>query len=265
MLLNFYLNNNISFKKILIQKLFAKYIYTKFLILASFKNSKRKSIFFLDNYFMEFSFKLKKKFKRLKYLFKINTGKFLKSNLFLYRYSKLTSIFFFSIRFHSYIKKSLYFSILKLKYLLQNLNLVFFYKSIRGGFLGFSNNILGFFSKKNFFYLKFFIKKNLNFILYKKYFILINILNCIPFKDTNLSTIFIHNAGYIRNFQKIKKKSLRLFFFKRFKFNFLISSLILKKKILFFRKNFLNFKKYNSTKIFFFILKNFFFLFFKKL
>jgi len=213
MLFSFYLNTNISLKNILIQKLFTKYVYTKFLILSAFKISNKKFTFILDNYFLEFSFKLKKKFKRLKYLFKIKTGKFLKCNLFLYKHSKLLSIYFLSIRFNIYLKKHIYFSLNKLKKNLQSLHLVFIFKSTRGGFLGFSNNILGFFSKSYFIRLQFYIKDNINLLIYKKYFILVNILSCLSYKYTNFSTFFIYNAGNTRNFQKIKKKNFTSFFF----------------------------------------------------
>jgi hypothetical protein len=261
MLFNFYLTKNISFKKFLIQKLFTKYIYTKFLILAVFNISKYKSVLILDNHFVELSFKLKKKFKRLKFLFQVKTGKFLKSNFFIYRHSKLPSIYFFSIRFNTYIKKKIYFSLNKLKFLLQQLNLVFIYKNIRGGFLGFSNNILGFFSKKYFLKLKFIFQKKFNLLIYKKYFILLNILNCLPYKYTNISTLTTYTAGYIRNFQKFKKKkTLRRFFFKRFKFFFLVPLFILQKKILYLKKNFLKILNYKSSSLFYFIF-NFFFFF----
>lgn len=266
MLVNFYLNNNISLKNILIQKLFTKYVYTKFLILTVFKISNKKLTIFLDNYFLEFSFKLKKKFKRLKYLFKIKSGKFLKCNLFLYKHSKLLSIYFLSVRFNIYLKKHIYFSLNKLKFFLQHLHLVFIFKNIRGGFLGFSNNILGFFSKNYFIRLQFYITNNINLLIYKKYFILVNLLSCLPYKYTNFSTLFIYKTGTIRNFQKIKnKKTLRRFFFKRFKFFFLVPLFILKKKIKYFKNNLLSFFKFKSSIFFIFIFKFFIsFLFYNK-
>ena len=61
MLVNFYLNQNIIYNNLLLKKVFSKYVYTKFLILTTFAISKRKSVLLLDNYFTEFSFKLKKK------------------------------------------------------------------------------------------------------------------------------------------------------------------------------------------------------------
>lgn len=240
MLLKFYLNTNTSLESLLIQKLFTKYVYTKFLILTVFKISKKKYTLILDNYFLEFSFKLKKKFKRLKYLFKVKMGKFLKCNLFLYKHSKLLSIYFLSIRFNIYLKKHIYISLNKLKNFLQNLHLVFIFKNTRGGFLGFSNNILGFFSKKYFKRLKFYIRKNINLLIYKKYFILLNILKCLPYKYTNFSTFFLYKAGNIRNFQKVKKKkTLRRFFFKRFKFFFIVPIFFLKKNITYLTKKIL--------------------------
>lgn len=260
MLLNFYLNKNILFDKNIVQKSFSKYIYTKFLILAFFQISKSKSTLYLDSYYLEFSFVVKKKIKRLNYLSKIKTGKFLKCNIFIYQHSKLTSIFFFSIRFNTYIKKKIYFSLNKLKFILQQLKLVFIYKNIRGGFLGFSNNILGFFSKKYFLKLKE-LKSKLNIVFYKKYCIFFNILSCLPYKYTNYSSFFFFNSGHIRTFQKIKKKkTLRRFFFKRFKFFFLIPFFILKKKILYFKNNFLKLLTYKSSFFFNFIFKFFFIL-----
>lgn len=266
MLFNFYLQKNLYFKKLLIQKIFTKYVYTKFLILAVFNISKYKSVLVLDNNFIELSFKLKKKFKRLKFLFRLKTGKFLKSNFFIYRHSKLPSIYFLSIHFNIYIKKKIYFSLNKLKSLLQQLNLVFIYKSIRGGFLGFSNNILGFFSKKYFLKLKFLIRKNFNLLMYKNYFILLNIINCLPYKYTQISSLTTYNSGFIRNFQKIKKKkTLRRFFFKRFRFFFLVPFFILQKKILYLKKNLVKLLNYKSSFLFYFIFKIlFYFLAFNK-
>lgn len=259
MLFNFYLNKNISFNKILVQKIFSKYVYTKFLIFFIFKFSKYKTILGIDNYFLEFSISLKKKLKRLKYIFNLSKGKFLSCNIFLYKHSKISSIFFFGVRFNIYIKKKIYFSLYTLKYLLQNLNLVFIYKNIRGGFLGFSNNIIGFFSKKYFKKLENFIKKKLNLLIYKKYFILLHVLTCLPYKYTNYSSFFFFSSGYIRTFQKIKKKkTLRRFFFKRFKFFFLVPFFLLQKKILYLKKNFLNILKYKSSFLFYFIFKYFF-------
>lgn len=273
MLSKFYLNNNIFFKKIIIQKIFTKYVYTKFLIISVLKISKKKSTLILDNYFIELTFKLKKKFKRLKYLFKLKTGKYLKCNLFIYKLSKLITIYFLSARFNIYLKKKIYFSLNKLKFIIQQLNLVFIYKSTRGGFLGFSNNILGFFSKKYFLNLQYYLQENINLLIYKKYFIFLNILNCLPYKYTNLSSLYIYKAGYIRNFQKIKKKkTLRRFFFKRFKFFFLVPFFIFKKKIMYIKNNYINILKYKSSflfnslfKIFFlFLIKNKQNLFIKK-
>ena len=258
MLLNFYLNKNILFDKNIVQKSFSKYIYTKFLILAFFQISKHKSTLYLDNHYLEFSFVVKKKFKRLNYLFKIKTGKFLKCNIFIYQHSKLTSIFFLSIRFNIYIKKKIYFSLNKLKFILKQLKLVFIYKNARGGFLGFSSNILGFFSKKYFLKLKE-LKSKLNIVFYKKYCIFFHILSCLPYKYTNYSSFFFFNSGYIRTFQKLKKKkTLRRFFFKRFKFFFLIPFFFLKKKILYLKNNFSKLLTYKSSFFFNFIFKFFF-------
>jgi hypothetical protein len=259
MLFNFYLHKNISFKKVIIQKIFTKYVYSKFLILSTFNVSKNKITIYLDNFFIEFSYKLKKKFKRLNFLYNLRIGKYLKGNFFIYRHSKLTSIYFYSIRFNVYIKKKIYFSLNNLKYILKNLNLVFIYKNVRGGFLGFSSNILGFFSKSHFLNLNSFLIKYTSLLIYKKYFILFNILNCLPYKYTQIPSFFSYKASYIRNFQKVKKKKkLRRFFFKRFKFFFLISSFILKKKILYIKKNLKFIFKFKSLCFINFIFKFFF-------
>ncbi len=259
MLVKFYLYKKISFNKILIQKIFSKYVYTKLLIISISNNLKYKSIIDLDNYFIEFSIKLKIKFKRLNFIFNLKLGKFLKYSIFMYKHSKLTSIFFVGARFNTYIKKNIYFALNNLKNTLDNLNLVFIYKNVRGGFLGFSNFILGFFSKKYFKQLKNFIKQKLNLLIYKKYFILLHILSCLPYKYTNFSSIFLFNSGYIRTFQKIKKKKkLRRFFFKRLKFFFLMPFFFFKKKIFYIKKNFLKIFKYKSSFLFHFILKFFF-------
>lgn len=266
MLFNFYLYQEFPLNKVLIQKIFTKYLYTKFLIIANFNILKYKSVLILDNYFIEFSFKQKKKIKRLNFLCQLKTGKFFKGNLFLYRHSKLPLIYFFSISFYTYIKKKIFFSFYKLQYLVQELCLVFIYKNVRGGFLGFSNNVLGFFSKKYFLNLKLYLKEGVNLLTYKKYFILINIISCLPYKYTQMPTLINSSFGYSRNFQKIKiKKKLRLFFFKRFKFFFLVPFFILQKKIFYIKKNFLYLLSYKSF-IFFSFIFNFFlsFLFLNK-
>jgi hypothetical protein len=81
MLVKFYLHKKISFNKILIQKIFSKYVYTKLLIISISNNLKYKSIIDLDNYFIEFSIKLKIKFKRLNFIFNLKLGKFLKYSI----------------------------------------------------------------------------------------------------------------------------------------------------------------------------------------
>ena len=60
MLVNFYLNKTVNDTSIL-KKLCSKYLYTKFLILTDSLNLKYTSPFFLDNYFSEFTFNVKKK------------------------------------------------------------------------------------------------------------------------------------------------------------------------------------------------------------
>jgi len=190
MLTKFYLNKNISFNKILIKKIFSKYIYAKLLIINIYNNLKYKSIFDLDNYFIEFSIKLKKKSKRLNFFFSLKTGKFLKCNIFMYTHSKLKFIYFLGTQFNTYIKKKIYFSLNNLKNTLKQLNIIFIYKNVRGGFLGFSNTILGFFSKKYFKKLKIYLKQKTNLLIYKNYFILLHILSCVPYKYTNFSSFF---------------------------------------------------------------------------
>ena len=258
MLVNFYLNKTVNDTSIL-KKLCSKYLYTKFLILTDSLNLKYTSPFFLDNYFSEFTFNVKKKKNRLGFLFKRKLGSFLKADLFIYRHSKLKFIYFFSLRFKIYVKKKIFFNLHQLKYSLENLQLVYIYRSVRGGFFGFSNNIVGFLSKKT--YVKLKIKKRFNILWYKNYFILINILKCLPYSLTNYSTFIFHKVGLIRNFAKIKKKStLRLFFFKRFKFILTSDFFLLKKNLFFFKRNLKKFLNYNSTLLFYFILFRFYFL-----
>lgn len=255
MLVSFYLTKNTNDIQVL-KKLCSKYLYTKFLIISNEIDLTHTLPFFLDNYSSEFFFNVKKKKKRLGFLFKRKFGGFLKADIFIYRHSKLNLIYFFSLRFKIYIKKKLFFSLNTLKHSIDHLQLVYIYKTIRGGFLGFSNNIFGFLSKKTYFKLK---KKIFNILFYKNYFILLNTLKCLPYSLTNFSTFIFHKVGFIRNFAKIKKKpTLRLFFFKRFKLILTSEYFLLRKNLLFFKLNLKKILKYNSILVFYFILFRFY-------
>lgn len=226
----FFISTNKSFTDFILKKQFAKYVYTKFLIYKTVSFSKKK-IILLDNYLSEFNIKIKKKFRRLNFLLNLKSGNFLKSDLFIYKHSRLKFYFFISLGFKTYIKKNIYKNLNNFKNLLVKSNLIFLFKSIRGGFLGFSNKIIGYLSKRNL------IKSAENLFRYKKYCLLQNVA-CLPYSIDAQKSFSFYNTGFTRNFRK-SKNSFRNLIFKRFKF-------------------FFNFKKFNYTRFiqyFFFILK----------
>jgi hypothetical protein len=226
----FFIFKNKSFTDFLLKKQFAKYVYTKFLICKTVSFAKKK-IILLDNYLSEFNIKIKKKFRRLNFLFNLKSGNFLKSDLFIYKHSRLNFYFFISLGFKTYIKKNIYGNINNFKNLLLKSNLIFLFKSIRGGFLGFSNKIVGYLSKRNL------IRSSENLFRYKKYCILQN-ATCVPYSLSFQKSFSYYNTGFTRNFGK-SKSSFRNLIFKRFKF-------------------FFNFKKFNYIRFqqyFFLIIK----------
>jgi hypothetical protein len=200
-----------SFVEFLVKKTLTKYVYTKLLIYKTVTFSKKK-IFLVDNFLNEFNIKIKKNFRRLNFLTKLKSGDFFKGNLFIYKHSKLSFYYFISLGFKTYIKKNIYLNLNSLKCLLKKSNFIFIFKSIRGGFLGFSNKICGYISKN------ILIKSKEKLLKYKKYCLLGN-STCLPFISTNAKSFFFFNTGFIKNFRK-SKNSFRTLIFKRFKFFF---------------------------------------------
>jgi hypothetical protein len=207
----FFIFKNQSFTDFLLKKQFVKYVYTKFLIYKTVHFSKKK-IILLDNYLTEFNIKIKKRFRRLKMLFDLKAGNFLKSDLFIYKHSRLSFYFFISLGFKTYIKKNIYINLITVKKLILKSNIIFLFKSIRGGFLGFSNKFIGYLSKRNL------IKSAENLFRYKKYCILKN-FTCMPYSFSFQKAFSYYTTGFTRNFGR-SKTSFRNLLFKRFKFFF---------------------------------------------
>ena len=176
------------------------------------------------------------------------TGFFLKADLFIYRHSKLKLYNFKSIRFKSYLKKNIYLDIKYIKNSLNNLGILFIFRSVRGGFLGFSNKIVGFLTLKHFIL----FKKNV--IFYNNYFV-VSVATLIPFNITNFSTLSISISGFKRKYSSLKKKKLSSFYFNRIKFIFTCKKYFLKKslKLLFNSFKFLYFYDLNKLLYFFFL------------
>lgn len=206
-----FISINHTFTDLILKKQFTKYVYTKFLIYKTVSFSKKK-IILLDNYLTEFNIKIKKKYRRLNFLLNLKSGNFLKSDLFIYNHSRLKFYFFISLGFKTYIKKNIYLTLNRFKNLLLKSNLIFLFKSIRGGFLGFSNKIVGYLSKRNL------IKSSETLFRYKKYCLLQNI-TCLPYALSAQKSFSFYNTGFTRNFRK-SKNSFRNLIFKRFKFFF---------------------------------------------
>jgi hypothetical protein len=226
------------FLEFLLKKQFTKYFYTKLFIYKTINFSNYK-ILLVDNYLNEFTLKIKKKFRRLNFLIKKKSGSFLKGDLFIYKHSKLNFYYFISLGFKTYIKKKIYFTLNSLKFLIKNFNIVFIYKIIRGGFIGFSNKILGYISKN------ILVKSKEKIFKYKNYYLLQKI-TCVPFFSSNIKSFFFFSNGFIKNF---RKSTNRKFFFKRFKFLFNFNSIFYKRFILYFialfkNNNIQNFNNY---------------------
>lgn len=221
----FFIHQNLISTDFLLKKQFAKYIYTKFLVYKTVTFTKKK-IILLDNYLNEFNIKIKKKFKRLNFLSRLQSGNFFKGDLFVYKHSKLSFYFFITLGFKTYLKKNIYLNLNNLKSLLKKSNIVFIYKSIRGGFLGFSNKICGYLSKH------LLLKSKEKIIKYKRYCLLYNAV-CLPYMSTNLKSFFFYNTGFTKNFRKIKN-SFRKLIFKRFKFLFNFNTIYYKRSLLYY-------------------------------
>lgn len=209
---SFILNSQINCTHLLIKKSLVKVLYTKFLLFNVVKASKKKKIFFLDNYLEEFNLILKKKFRRLNFFFKLKSGNFLKGHLFTLKHAKLKFYSFISVRLKKHLKKKIDIALKSLKYFFRQSNLIFIYKSIRGGFLGFTNKISGYLSKQHL------LNFNKSIFKYKKYFLLYNV-SCILYSLSNNKALFFSRCGTTKNFRKRKNVS-KILIFKKFKFLF---------------------------------------------
>lgn len=238
-----YFSNYDIFNNLVINKFFSKFIYTKFLIKK--KCTRKRKIYYLslDNFFDNFFFCLRKKYKKLNVNFRLKTGFFFKSDLFIYKHSKLKYYNFQSIKYKSYLKKNIYFCLKYLKNSIFNLGLLFIYKSVRGGFLGFSNKIVGFLT------LKYFIFFKKNTLFYKKYLIFA-MATCLPFAITNFPVFSLYTSGFKRKFSSLRKKKLARFYFQRFKFFFSSKIIFFKKYLKYFLKSIYSLKLYKSHLIF---------------
>lgn len=208
----FVFHNTLTYENLLIKKILVKFVYTKFLIYKVINVTKKHKIIFLENYLEEFSLNLKKKFRRLNFFFKLKSGNFFKGHLFSLKHSKLKYYSFISVRLKTYLKKNFYLTLKKLKYFFRQSNLIFIYKSIRGGFLGFTNNISGYLSKKHL------LTSNQSIFKYKNYFLLYNVI-CISYSLSNFKSFIFSKCGIIKKFRKHKSES-KILIFKKFKFFF---------------------------------------------
>ncbi len=249
---NFYISNLNFFNNFLLYKFFCKYIYIKALVAFRINNFFNKLNFIFDDFFNFFNFYFKKKkknrYKKLNFFKKIKDGAFIKCHFFLYKHPHLVTYRLDTLFFKTYIKKNIYLSLHLLKNNF-NVNTLFIYKNIRGGFLCFSNKICGFIPKK---YLFFFKNLKYSFIFYKRYFIFYK-SNLLFFSIVNYKSFLMHSAGYNRNFNSINP-ALRKFFFKRFKFIFHIKLYYFNHYVTFFLKliTLARFFKKNIIYMFFF-------------
>lgn len=209
---SFVFHNQITYEGLLLKKIFVKFIYTKFLIYTVLNIAKKKKIFFLDNYLEEFSIKLKKKFRRLNFFFNLKSGNFLKGQLFVFKHSKLKFYSFISLRLKFHLKKKIYFALKSLKYFFRQSNLILIYKSVRGGFLGFTNKVSGFLSKQHL------LSSDISLFKYKKCFLLYNV-SCVSYSLSNFKAFFFSRCGILKNFRK-RKATTAILIFKKFKFFF---------------------------------------------
>lgn len=244
---NVYLSHFVIFNGFIINKFFSKYVYTKFLIKKKCLKKKKINYISIDNFFDNFFFCLKKKYKKISLKVRLKTGFFLKSELFIYKHSKLKFYNFSGIKFKSYKKKNIYLNLNVLNNSFSNFGLLFVYKSVRGGFLGFSNKIVGFLTLKHFIL----FKKDILF--YKKYLV-IESAACIPYNITNFPGFSLYTSGLKRHFAYLKKKSLSKFYFKRFKFIFSSKKYFFKKYLKYFLQFFFHLKLYYFNFIFNYLL-----------
>jgi len=151
LIFNKYFNSyHFLFNNLLLYKFFSKFIYSKFLIVNKIYRYRRKHLLIVDNYFEFILVKLKKKYKKLGFSSKLKKAFFFKADFFIYRHSKLKIYNFNSSIFKSYIKKNIYLNLKLLKNSLNKIQSLFIFRSIRGGFIGFTNKITGFLPLKFF-------------------------------------------------------------------------------------------------------------------
>lgn len=240
---SFIFHNSVIYDNLLLKKLFVKFIYTKFLIYTVINRTKKKKIFLLENYLEKFSLKLKKKFRRLNFFFKLKSGNFLKGHLFILKHSKLKFYSFVSLRLKMYLKKKIYIALKNIKYFLKQSNLIFIYKSVRGGFLGFTNKISGYLSKQHV------LQSTLSFFKYNKCFLLYNV-SCVSYSLSNFKSLFFSHCGVLKNFRK-RKKAPKTLIFKKFKFFFSLNFKYYKRLLRYIYFILLNFTSSKFFKIYY--------------
>lgn len=228
---HYFISNHFFFSNFFLQKFFSKFIFMKFLIVKRFLKRRHKKFIIIDNFFDCFIFCLKIKYKKLGLSHRLKTAFFFKTEFYIYKSSKLKDYSFTGTMLKTYIKKPIYLNLNNLKNSILRLGLLFIYKSVRGGFYGFTNKITGFLPTQYLVLLK------PRLIFYRKYFIITN-GSCTPYVITKLPTFLYYNASFIRNYNFVKndKKQLRHFFFKKFNFIFSFKKLFFKKYLQYFLK-----------------------------
>lgn len=207
----FYLNKKALDLDFTLKRAFTKYLYTKFLI-TYIGVDEGVPLIYLDNFLARYVFNIDKSFTRLKFYAGLQSGKFLKAEVFLFKSLYTDKHLLFSFNFQAYIKKNIKKILNSLSITLFAANLVFFYKSIPGGFLGFSNKICGYISKKKFYKIK---EKCLR---YKRYYLVFNVL-CAP----KLMTAPSFRFGPVSNLQNYTQRGIS----NRFTFIFNAKSVLL--------------------------------------
>lgn len=190
--------------------------------------------------------------KNYNYL-KFYPGKFLKRDLFIYKNSKLGGCFHYSLKKRYYIKKNIYTNLRKALFFFKAPKLIFLYKSVRGGFLGFTGNFSGFLS------LKLVLKAKQTILKYKKYCLVV--ASCLPYSITKKRALLFTRAGMLYNFRKPnnrktrRKKYRKVFIMPILKFLFTFKHLFFHKFLNYFSCSFNNLKNLKNFK---YALYNFF-------
>lgn len=205
----FFISYHYFINNLLLYKFFVKFVALKFLILKKYWHTRSLYFCLIDNFLEKLKVSLKKRYKTLGFSSKIKTAYFFKSELFIYKHSKLKIYNFCSIFFKNYIKKNIYLKIRKLKELIYKSEILFVYKIRRGGFLAFSRLVRGILS------IKCYCASIQNIIKFKKYFIINNLI-CVSFFYSKGKLLRLYSTGPLRKFNRIKKNILYKFAFKRF-------------------------------------------------